>query len=68
MNRYICIRKLEKNVNGETITAFPGSYWLMKEKSYWEGRNILINEYKPEWEIEVSDYVLELCFKSTVLR
>ena len=66
--RYICIRKLEQVVDGKLITAFPSSYWLMEQRTYWTGKNILVNEYKEEWVIEVSDYILELCFKNTARR
>lgn len=66
--RYICIKKLEKVVDNRLITAFPGSYWLMEPKTYWNGQNILINEHKENLIIEVSDYLLELCFKPTARR
>ena len=66
MDRYICIKKLEKSIDGGVITAFPGSIWIMKPKSYWNGENALTNEKRPEWQINVSDYILELCFKPMV--
>lgn len=66
--RYICIRKLEQVVDDKLITAFPGSYWLMEQRTYWTGKNILVNEYKEGWVLDVSDYILELCFKNTARR
>lgn len=66
--RYICIRKLEQVVDGKLITAFPGSYWLMEQRTYWTGKNILVNEHKEEWVLDLSDYLLELCFKPTARR
>ena len=66
--RYICIRKLEKNIDGKIVTAFPGSYWIANEKTYWYDENVLTNEYKPEMVIEVDEYLLALCFKDTARR
>lgn len=66
--RVICIKRLEKNVDGKLITAYPGSIWVLENSSYWAGENVLTNENKPEWRITVSDYVYELCFKPLVSK
>ena len=63
--RLICIKKLEKTDNGKVITALPGSVWTMDKPSMWTREFVLTNENKPECVITVSEYVLELCFKST---
>ena len=68
MERWICIKKLEKNVEGIKVTAYPGSIWLCEDRAWWNGENVLVNENKPEWEIKISDYVLELCFKPLISK
>ena len=37
----------------------------MSQRAYWNGENVLTNEKRPEWQIVVSDYLLNLCFKPT---
>lgn len=66
IERFICIKKLEKTIEGKTIVAFPGSIWSMSQRAYWNGENVLTNEKRPEWQIVVSDYLLNLCFKPTI--
>ncbi|MDD6467140.1 MAG: hypothetical protein PUF50_03055 [Erysipelotrichaceae bacterium] len=64
MDKYICIKQLETNTDdGEHIIVRPGSVWLMKPRTYWNHDFSMTNEARPEWKIDVSDTVFNMCFK-----
>lgn len=64
MDKYICTKKLETiTVYGKRITVHPGSVWIMKPITFWNREFIMTNIVKPEWEIDVSQTVFDMCFK-----
>lgn len=63
--RFICIKKLEQNNKNGNVVALPGSYWILEPESLYRNTKVLVNEHREDMVLEVSEYLLELCFKTT---